>query len=218
MNPGAEDFHTHSITFSDGFNSIDEMVVYAGKIGIKKLCITDHCQFYLERQRYSKKTNRDIIKRWKNIHNDVDVSFGVEADIINESGEVSFDIQGTESDFVILSTHAGVYCDNPNKITEAYLSAIERFGGKISFLGHLCSVYFEDYLDVVPVIEAALKKGIAFELNCANLISSRTNMKNLKELLSRADRLYVNSDAHTLVELQVLRKYGFDFLKKEAYC
>jgi len=218
VNLGAEDFHTHTITFSDGFNSIDEMVIHAGKINMKKLCITDHSQFYLDKQGYARKTNRNIIERWENIHNDVEVSFGVEADIMNEAGEISFDIQGIESDFIILSAHIGVYQGNPNKITEAYLSAIDLFGDRIAFLGHLCSVYFEKYLHVTPVIDAALEKGIAFELNCANLMGSRTNMKNLKKLLSRAERLYVNSDAHTLSQLQVLRRYGFDFLKKEGCC
>lgn len=45
LNPGnSGDFHMHSINFSDGFNTIDELVIHAGKIGLKKIAITDHSQ------------------------------------------------------------------------------------------------------------------------------------------------------------------------------
>jgi hypothetical protein len=37
LNPGKEDYHIHSITFSDGWNSVDEIVKYAGDIGMTRL-------------------------------------------------------------------------------------------------------------------------------------------------------------------------------------
>jgi len=41
INPES-DLHTHSLQFSDGLNTIDELVWMAGKLGLKKLAITDH--------------------------------------------------------------------------------------------------------------------------------------------------------------------------------
>ena len=65
INPGREDFHMHSSNFSDGFNTIDEIVKYAGEIGLKKIAITDHNQAYLDKRNFPNRTYRGIIKRWK---------------------------------------------------------------------------------------------------------------------------------------------------------
>jgi histidinol phosphatase-like PHP family hydrolase len=48
LNTMGEDYHMHSINYSDGMNTIDEIVQYAGKIGLKKITITDHSQFMLD--------------------------------------------------------------------------------------------------------------------------------------------------------------------------
>ena len=58
---------------------------------------------------------------------------------------------------------------------------------------------------------------IPLELNCSNLVYQRDNMDNLRKMLSIADRIYVNSDAHTLHELKTLRQEGFKFLREEGY-
>jgi len=44
LNSLQEDYHMHSINFSDGFNTIDELAQHAGKVGLKKIVITDHSQ------------------------------------------------------------------------------------------------------------------------------------------------------------------------------
>ncbi|MCP4762681.1 MAG: PHP domain-containing protein, partial [archaeon] len=36
------DYHIHSSTLSDGMNSIDEIVIQAGKLNYKEIAITDH--------------------------------------------------------------------------------------------------------------------------------------------------------------------------------
>ena len=108
----------HSINFSDGFNTIDEIVTFAGKIGLSKIAITDHNQAYLDKKNFPRRSYRNIINRWQNVFNDVEVAFGVEADILNSKGDVCMDIQGSQSDLVILSTHpAPPYEDDPQTIT-----------------------------------------------------------------------------------------------------
>ena len=74
------DFHMHSSTFSDGFNSIDELVIAAGIQEYSSIAITDHSQALLDAYGMTRKTHYDILNsgRWENIHNDVNVIFGID--------------------------------------------------------------------------------------------------------------------------------------------
>ena len=218
INPGNEDFHIHSLNFSDGMNTIDEIVKYAGDIGLAKIAITDHCQYHLDKRNFVKKNHYTMIERWKNVYNDVDVKFGIEADLLNENGDVSMDIQGTTSETILLSSHsAPIYPGNPKMITEGYLNAIERFHKKIFFLAHPCSTHFADYLDIMAVTELCNKYEIPMEFNCANYVNNRTNINNLNKMLKSCNQIYVNSDAHTLNELKELRKIGMQYLRENYY-
>ncbi|MCJ7552368.1 MAG: PHP domain-containing protein, partial [Ignavibacteriaceae bacterium] len=184
INPGNEDFHIHSLNYSDGMNTIDEIVKFSGEIGLTKIAITDHCQEHLTKRNLIKKNHYNIIDRWKNVYNEVDVKFGVEADLLNEDGDVCMEIQGITSEIILLSSHpAPIYSGNPTSITEGYLNAIERFHKNISFLAHPCSIYFEDYIDIIAITELCNNYEIPMELNCANLVNKRTNLKNLQRML-----------------------------------
>jgi histidinol phosphatase-like PHP family hydrolase len=78
LNSMEEDYRIHSLNYSDGMNTIDEIVQYAGKIGMKKIVITDHSQVVMDRNGLALKNRRTSAKRRKNVHNDVEVSFGIE--------------------------------------------------------------------------------------------------------------------------------------------
>ena len=218
VNPGKQDFHMHSINFSDGFNTIDEIVKFAGEIGLTKVGITDHSQAYLDTRNFPRNTYRGIIKRWKNVFNRVEVQFGVEADILNSKGDVCMDIQGDEPELIILSSHQSPpYQEDSKTITLGYLNAIERYHSKISFLGHPCSVYHGDNVDILAVTELCNKYEIPMEVNGANLSTNRTNLKKLKQMLRNVDQIYVNSDSHTLYELMTVRDAVFNYLKDEGF-
>ncbi|MDM8535663.1 PHP domain-containing protein [Desulfobacterales bacterium HSG17] len=216
------DYHIHSSTLSDGMNSIDEIVIQAGKLQYKEIAITDHNQEYLKRYGFKANTHYSIISsgRWKNIHNSVHILFGVEADLLNENGDISDKIQNISTEFVILSAHQKIYSGNAKLIKKGYLSAISRHGTKIKLLGHLCSKQFSDHLnteDIIEIVSAANETGIPLELNCANLVNNKTCEKNLKTMLSCCDSLYVNSDSHTLFEFINVRNKGFDYLKSNNF-
>ncbi|MCZ7602080.1 MAG: PHP domain-containing protein [Melioribacteraceae bacterium] len=218
INPGNEDYHIHSFNFSDGMNTVDEIVKFAGEIGLEKIAITDHCQAHQDRRKFVKKNYYNMIERWKNIHNNVEVTFGVEGDLLNEEGEICIDIQGFTPEVIILSSHpAPVYSGDPAKITEAYLNAIELHHDKISFLGHPCSKYFEKNIDIIPIIELCNKYDLPMEINCANLVYMKTNLQNLDLMLQNIKRIYVNSDAHILNEIKELRRIGFQYLSENNY-
>ncbi len=170
------DYHLHSSTLSDGMNSIDEIVIEAGKLKYKEIAITDHNQEYLERYHFKANTHYSIISsgRWKNIHNDVHIIFGVEADLLNENGDICNHIQNIIPEFMVLSTHQKMYSGNDRFIKKGYLNAIRRYGSKINLLGHLCSKQFSNCLnpeDIIEIVLAANKAGIALELNSANLVT-----------------------------------------------
>lgn len=213
-----KDFHMHTLNWSDGMNTPDELAQFAGKLGLKEIVITDHSRVDNESWgRTGILTARGTIKRYDNFHNDVKVRFGVEADILNEQGDVCMYIEkGTEEKFVVLSAHRHAYVGNPEKITDAYINAIRRFHEKINIIGHLDAFYFGTYVDMLPVIEEANKFGIPLEFNCKNLLSG-TNVPELtKILLEKADRIMLNSDAHCLVDLKN-REKGFVWLKEQGY-
>lgn len=216
VNPGNEDYHIHSSLFSDGFNNFDEIAVTAGKIGLERIAITDHSQAHTGRYDLARKTFREIVFRWKNIHNDVEVIFGVEADILNEAGDICDDIQGVKSDFLILSAHP-VYKGDPKRITEAFINAIKRHHKIIKLVGHPCAKYFDKFIDIDKVVEIANEYDIPLELNCANLVNGKTNTELLNRMLKKAKRIYVNSDAHVLAEIIEARKAGFRYLKDNGF-
>lgn len=216
------DYHIHSSTISDGMNSIDEIVIQAGKLNYPEIAITDHNQEYLDSYHFNAKTHYSIISsgRWKNIHNNVQVIFGVEADLLNENGDICNHIQNIFPEFIVLSAHQKIYSGNDSLIKNGYLNAIKQHGAKIKLLGHLCSKQFSDHLnteDIIEIVSAANKAGIFLELNCANLVNNKTCEKNLKAMLSCCDSLYVNSDSHTLFEFINVRNEGFDYLKSNNY-
>lgn len=217
MNDENTDFHIHS-NLSDGLNSVDEIVRFAAEIGLKEIAITDHsgCWEYAHSyigdiKDYKKAPKRSFYERWKNIHHDVKVLKGIEADLLYPNGTISSFSDNCE--FVILSAHDRVYTE-PEKITEAYLRAIDKYAEKIDIIGHPCANYFAQYLDVEKLAKHANDADIGLELSCANLHKGRTDIKKLREMLNFANSIYVNSDAHTLNELRDLRKKGYEFLKK----
>lgn len=218
VNPGKEDYHIHSLNFSDGMSTVDEIVKFAGEIGMTKITITDHCQWHIDKRNFILKNYYSMLDRWKNIHNNVEVKFGIEADLLNESGDVCMDIQGITSETMILSSHPyPIYSGDPNKINLGYSNAIERYHNKITFIGHPCSKYFEKYINILELTEVCNKYEIPMEFNCANFANNRTNLNNLKIMLDNCNQIYVNSDAHTLNEIKDLRDIGFLFLSENGY-
>lgn len=214
LNTEKEDYHVHSMNYSDGFNTVDEIVRYAGEIGMKKIVITDHSQAMLDSWGFSRKTFRALAKSWKNVHNDVEVLFGVEADLLNEKGDICDHIDNKPGEFLILSYHHDVYQGDKAKITQAFLKAIERHHDRINMIGHL---HITRDVDFDTVIAAANKYNIPLEINCKYLDHKHSDPEAIKKIASSAKSIYVNGDCHTLYALANSRKEGFKFLKENGF-
>lgn len=219
LNTEKEDYHVHSMNYSDGMATVNEIVKFAGDIGMKKIVFTDHSQIGNEKEGRPFISYRSATQRWKNVYNDVEVVFGVEADLLNEKGDICTDIQGIEGDFIILSYHDTVYSGDNKKITQAFINAIEKYHDKIDCIGHIYIFLKENDIDSEKIIDTANKYNIPFEFNVRYITSGKkyADMNILKIMLSKAKTIYVTSDAHTLAELRDLRKLGFDFLKKNGF-
>jgi DNA polymerase (family 10) len=212
LNPGREDYHIHSITFSDGWNTVDEIVKYAGDIGMTKIAICDHSAALLKADGLLKKTYRSPCKRWQNVYNNVEVIFGVEADLLNEAGGVCMEIDSIEGDFVILSWHEEVFKSDSKKIANGFINAIKKYHDKIDCIGHIC--FGLDAADALRVINIANEYNVPLELNAKYFVK---NPENWRVLLDNASRLYVNSDAHLLSDLRDARNKAFQLLKQMKY-
>ncbi len=222
LNPWLSDYHIHSHNYSDWISTIEEIVKFAWEIWMTEIAITDHSSAM--RKRYETKLNvycswvRSIVTRWQNPHNDVNVIFWVEWDILNEDWDFCYDIQWIPGSFVILSAHSRTYTWNPEKITEATIKAIEKHHDIIKFIAHPCNNNdFWKYYDIEKLVEVANKYNIPLEFNAKNLYNNRTNLEKLDYLLKNANEIYINSDAHTLWELKEVRKIAFKYLEENGY-
>ena len=211
------DYHMHTINYSDWFNTIDEMVIQAWKIWLKKIAITDHSRAHTTKKWIPLTTFREswIPVRRQNIHNDVEVEFGVEGDLLNNQWDVCLDIQHSEWWFTLLSVHK-LYQDL-EEITKAYINAIEKHHAKIDCIGHPDFARITKHMNIKKVADCCNAYNLPIEFNCANFVNWTTDMKACHTFLRHIDTVYINSDAHTLYELSTLRKKWINRLIENWY-
>lgn len=212
LNTEKEDYHVHSLNFSDGWNTIDDIVRFAGSIGMKKIAFCDHSDAVLKKKGMAKKTLRETAKRWRNIHNNVEVIIGVEADLLNKKGEICTTIQGFENEFVILSYHPLVFKGSQADVVKGFINAIKKYHKRINIIGHVCFMLSES--NSKKIIAAANKYKIPLELNAKYFLN---NPEKWTVLLKHADRIYINCDGHLLEDIKYARRDAFKLLKKMKY-
>ena len=213
LNPNLdEDYHVHSLNFSDGMNTVDEMVQYAGKIGLKKLTFADHSQIGTRKCL----SYRNFIKTWKNVHNDVEIDFTVEADLINKEGDVCASIRGVESEKFLLSFHPWQYLDELDTTTEAFCKAIKRYKDRIICIAHIHSQKNKDIFDIKKIIKVANEYDVPLELN-GNYLRDEFALEQARILCENANKILINSDAHHLAHLRDCRQKAMDFLKENGF-
>lgn len=217
MNTPEQDYHMHSLNYSDGLHTIDEIVQMAPKFWLKKIVITDHSQAVLDAQEMGVKCRRSTLKNRKNYHNDLEVEFGVEGDLLDEEGNCCFEIHRQESDFKTLSCHLKIYKWSLENLTQAYINAIQKHHDKIDLISHPFLKKTCTYLDVPRFIQACNQYQIPIELDTAYLRGERTDLVKLRQALELLETgLYINSDMHTFSDREQ-RHAGFDLLRQRNY-
>ncbi|MBS3909607.1 MAG: DNA polymerase/3'-5' exonuclease PolX [Actinobacteria bacterium] len=193
------DFHIHT-KWSDGLNSIEEVIAMARTLGYKFIVISDHAEKLriagglsvreLEEQ-------MEAITALNEEHADIEILCGLEMNIDND-GEVDFGAAVLEKlDVVIGSIHGG-FAQPKEKLTTRMLKALEN--PYINIIGHPTGRVLgrrPPYeIDIRAVFEAAARTGTFLELN------SYPNRLDLKDdHLREAKDVYgcmftINTDAH----------------------
>ena len=219
INDQNSDYHIHSL-LSDWCATIEEIVQYAWKIWMKEIAITDHSDHLIKclKECYWVAPSgwaRYALNSWNNIHNDINVIFWVEWDVLNENGDVCLVNQQIEWKFTILSVHRNGYFSAHETATKWLLNAIEKHHEKINLIGHPYDTNeLGEHIEIEPVVELANKYGIAMEFNYWTFRKNRAVKEKLDYMLKNAKDVYVNSDAHSLSSIRHKRQECYDYLKE----
>ncbi|MBF7095923.1 PHP domain-containing protein [Alkalibacter mobilis] len=229
------DLHTHTI-FSHGKGTIEENVLQAIKLGLKKISITDHGSGHLfygvKRQDWAKM--RAEVDRLKIKYPEIEIDLGVEANIISMDGTI--DVKKEEEKFfdvINVGYHYGVGIKKISDFfgfyilnllakgfpalrkrardinTAALVSAMDRY--KINMITHPGA---KVPVDMDKIAKKAEQRKVILEINSHHLHLTEAD---LKKAMKYKVRFAVNSDAHQvnhigLVDegLKIAEKAGVD--------
>lgn len=208
-------FHVHT-AYSDGINTLQEVVLACREMGYRYVGITDHSQsaYYAGGLKVDDiKRQQEEIEALRAKYPDIGIFSGIETDIKNE-GSLDYPDEVLESfDFVIASVHSGFKMP-AEKMTERIIKAISH--PRVTMLGHPTGRLLlgrEGYpLDLEKLLQACLKFNVIIELNAspARLDLDWRYLKRAKEL---GILVSINPDAHRLEELKDIA-YGVAVARK----
>jgi len=200
------DFHLHS-TWTDGKNSIQEIIDFSNKKNIDSIAITDHIR---EKSTYFDNYEKEI--RLLSETNKINLYVGFEAKISDFFGNIDVDSKiADRADIAIVSVHrfplgrnlykASEFNKNISQEIELELSLAALKKGGFNVLGHAGGMsetqhrsfpmsYYEE------IIYQCLKNEIAFDL------SGRYHRRNIKKLLPLLKKhnpfVSIGSDSHSI--------------------
>ena len=193
-------FHVHTV-FSDGTNTLEEVVQHCREMGYEYVGITDHSQsaFYAGGLK-----EEDLQRQWEEIETlrekypDLAIFRGVESDI-RADGSLDYpDAVLEELDFVIASVHSGLKMER-SRMTERLLRALSH--PRVTMLGHPTNRLLlgrdSSPLDLDRIFQAALENGVIIELN-ASPARLDLDWRHLKRIREMGLLVSINPDAHRL--------------------
>ena len=203
------DLHLHS-DWSDGVNSIEEIVGRAAEMDYEYIAITDHSRslgiargLSVERLGDQEKYLRALNEKTAGI----EILSGIEADILS-NGDLDYpDEVLAARDIVVASVHSGFRQDR-EKITGRVISAMKN--SHVDIVAHPTGRLIgrrEPYaIDMEEVFAAAVKYGTALEINASpdRLDLSDRYVRRAAEL---GIRISINTDAHDINRMDEM-KYG----------
>jgi DNA polymerase (family 10) len=203
--------HMHS-TWSDGANTIKEMVQACQERGYEYCAITDHSK---STRVAGGLTAADLKKQWKEIEEvrrwlkGITLLAGMEVDILPDGSLDLPDEILHELDIVLVSVHSQLQMP-ATQMTQRILKALAH--PAVDILAHptarLINKRAPIAVDLEAVFQAAKEYEVALEVNAQpdRLDLSDVQVQRAREL---GVKLVINSDAHSVKGLHVLR-YGVD--------
>jgi putative hydrolase len=191
------DLHTHTVASGHAYSTVNELATAAAAKGLAALAITDHGpalpgaphMYHFGAMRF---IPREIAG--------VRILTGVEANILDVHGGLDLpEFFLGKLDFVMAGLHEGCGFDNAgiDRNTTAVIQAMSN--PLVKAISHPGNPIFPLHLEVV--VEAAVKTGVALEINNASFSfsrkGSRPNCEALARLLATCRApVAVGSDAH----------------------
>ncbi len=201
------DFHVHT-KWSDGHDSIEDMVKAARALGYKYIAITDHSMGRGIAKGLNEERLRQQIEEIKRLNqslSDFHILTGIEVDI-RADGTIDLpDALLSELDVVIAAIHSAM-TQSEAQITRRLLNAIEN--PHVDIVAHpTCRLIGEREpaaVDMEAVFKAALKHNKAIEINAMpdRLDLKDTHIYRAREL---GVKLAMGTDAHSTAQLGFMR-------------
>jgi DNA polymerase (family 10) len=203
------DLHMHT-DWSDGRNTIREMIEAARALGHSYIAITDHTK---SSSVANGNTAEELLEEIREInqvardYTDICVLKGAEVDILSDGSlDLPFEVLD-ELDWIICSIHSGFH-QGRQRITDRVISAM-RTGYPNAFAhptGRLLGQRPPYEIDLEQVIEAAREHHVRLELN-ASPYRLDLNDKWLRVAKSAGVGIVINTDSHNARSLEDMR-YG----------
>jgi DNA polymerase (family 10) len=199
-------FHVHT-TFSDGRNTVLEMLAAARQRGFQYVGLSDHSKSASYAGGLSEEGLRQQqaeISRQEHEVKPMRVFRGTEADILADGG-IDYDAETLASfDFVIASIHSR-FGMSQEEMTERILRALDN--PFVTFLGHLTGRLLlarEGYtMEFDRVFEKAAARGVMIEIN-GNPRRLDIDWRLVGRALDRGVRFSIHPDAHSIQEYNAL--------------
>ena len=209
------DLHMHT-TWSDGAQSVEEMVNHARTIGYEFIAITDHSKFLrvangLDETRLRRQ--REEIARLNEKYSDIHILAGVEMDILPD-GKLDFsDAFLNEMDFVIGAIHSSFNQSEEKMMNRLYYALENPYVSLIAHpTGRLIGRREGYQVNIEKLIERAKETGTALEIN------ANPNRLDLSATWARKAQeagvtIAINTDAHDYHMMDHM-KYGIGTARK----
>jgi DNA polymerase (family 10) len=213
------DLHTHT-TFSDGENTLEEMVNKAREKGYEYIGISDHAPSVVSRgedevKRLIEKRRKDIDELNKK-YSDIKILFGMEVNILADNSLGLPDELLKLLDYAIASIHTSFEMDR-DKMTERVLSALSN--PYIKIWGHPSGRLLNEREGVeinwTKIFEFAAENKKIIEINAQ---PQRLDLADdlVYEAIKAGVTIIINTDSHNAQSLDMM-KYGIDVARR-GFC
>ena len=213
------DLHTHT-TFSDGENTLEEMVNKAREKGYEYIGISDHAPSVVSRgddevRRLIEKRREEIDELNKK-YSDIKILFGMEVNILADNSLGLPDEMLKMLDYAIASIHTSFEMDR-DKMTERVLSALSN--PYIKIWGHPSGRLLNERegieINWTKIFEFAAENKKIIEINAQ---PQRLDLADdlVYEAIKAGVTIIINTDSHNSQSLDMMR-YGIDVARR-GFC
>jgi putative hydrolase len=192
------DLHIHTISSGHAYSTLEEYVAEAKRIGLKMIAITDHGPAMPGGPHYYHFSNMRMIPR--EIEG-VKILRGIEANIINDQGEIDLseqEIKWGELDIVMAAMHPRVGYDSQGeeKNTEVLIRAMQN--PYVNVIAHPGNPKYP--VKVKEIVEAAKNNKVLVEINNSSDFSRPGSHDRCVEIAREVKRIgwkvVTGTDAH----------------------